>query len=75
MHGDAQRSPEHGRMGDAVRDFPESARVSVEFVGNGLIELELGDRLGIGRIVLGALIESEISLGGPSCGCDGRRAG
>ena len=75
MHAHAQTSLEHGRMGNAVRDSPEPAGGSVEFVGNGLIELELGDRIGIGWIVLGTLIESEISLRWPSGGRNGRRPG
>ena len=33
----------------------------VEFVGDGLIELEVRDRVGIARIVLRSLIESEIA--------------
>jgi hypothetical protein len=58
-------------MGKAVRDSLEPVRGSVEFIGNGLIELELGDGIGIGRIVLGALIESEVGLGRPSGGREG----
>ena len=68
-------SPEHAGMGNVERDSPKPVGGSVEFVWNGLIELELGDRLGIGRIVLGTLIESENSLGWPSGGRDGRRPG
>jgi hypothetical protein len=40
-------------MGKAVRDSLEPVRGSVEFIGNGRIELEPGDGIGIGRIELG----------------------
>ena len=56
---------------EGERDSLEPVRGSGEFIENGLIELELGDGIGIGRIVLGALIESEVGLGGPRAGATG----